>query len=186
MAMQQQSTIARRVSWTGIGLHGGESVEIALCPAEIDTGIVFVSLGAGEDGADVEIPARSENVLSTSRATTLSIDPIGTSARTELDRMPTVATVEHLLSAMADGQRFGWTSDLIMTRLATAIGAVAVFVTLQLRSKSPLLDMTLFANPAFSSGSRAQPAGRAKVNAADSSHGIRSPRTVRLLSKRAV
>ena len=54
-----------------------------------------------------------------------------------------------LLSAMADGQRFGWTSDLIMTRTATGFLAVGVFVILQLRAKAPLLDMSLFANPGF-------------------------------------
>lgn len=57
----------------------------------------------------------------------------------------------NLLSAMADGQRYGWTSDLIMTRAATAVVAIGIFAVLQLRSKSPLLDMSLFANPAFSS-----------------------------------
>jgi EmrB/QacA subfamily drug resistance transporter len=56
----------------------------------------------------------------------------------------------NLLSAMADGQRYGWTSDLIMTRAVTAFVAIGIFAVLQLRSKSPLLDMSLFANPAFS------------------------------------
>ncbi len=60
-----------------------------------------------------------------------------------------VIALINLLSAMADGQRFGWTSDLIMTRAATALVAFGIFVVLQLRSKSPLLDMSLFANPAF-------------------------------------
>lgn len=54
-----------------------------------------------------------------------------------------------LLSAMADGQRFGWTSNLILTRAAISIFAIALFVFLQLRSKAPLLDMSLFTNPAF-------------------------------------
>ncbi|MEC9152945.1 MAG: DHA2 family efflux MFS transporter permease subunit [Pseudomonadota bacterium] len=56
----------------------------------------------------------------------------------------------NLLSAMADGQRFGWSSDLILTRTITALGAITIFVALQLKAKSPLLDMTLFTNPAFS------------------------------------
>ena len=60
-----------------------------------------------------------------------------------------IIALVNLLSAMADGQRFGWTSDLIMSRAATALVAFSIFVVLQLRSKSPLLDMSLFANPAF-------------------------------------
>lgn len=68
----QQSTIARRVACSGTGLHSGEEVDIALCPAPAGTGIVFVSLGAAADGGDVKIPASAENVLSTSRATTLA------------------------------------------------------------------------------------------------------------------
>lgn len=56
-----------------------------------------------------------------------------------------------MLSAMADGQRYGWTSNQILTRVAIAAIAIAVFVVLQLRAKSPLLDMTLFTNPGFAS-----------------------------------
>ena len=51
----QQSTIARRVACSGTGLHSGEEVEIALCPAPAGTGIVFVSLGAAGDGGDVDV-----------------------------------------------------------------------------------------------------------------------------------
>lgn len=113
MAVPQQSTIARRVAWTGTGLHGGERIEIALCPGEVDTGIVFVSLGAGSDGGDVEIPARAANVLSSSRATTLAAAAGGVVAASgsataddapegaaPVDRPTSVATVEHLLATL--------------------------------------------------------------------------------------
>ncbi len=117
----QQSTIARRVACSGTGLHSGEEVEIALCPAPAGTGIVFVSLGAAGDGGDVEIPASAGNVLSTSRATTLA----STSAPTPTPTLASsteaaatiaphdfcggeshdperikIATVEHLLAAL--------------------------------------------------------------------------------------
>lgn len=55
-----------------------------------------------------------------------------------------------LLTAMADGQRFGWTSNYILIRASIAVACVALFVFLQLRSESPLLDMSLFGNPGFS------------------------------------
>lgn len=89
----KQSTIARRVAWSGTGLHGGDRVEVALSPADVDTGIVFVARGAGRDGADVEIPAHAENVASTARATTLAIVSEG-------DAAARVGTVEHLLATL--------------------------------------------------------------------------------------
>ena len=56
-----------------------------------------------------------------------------------------------LLSAMADGQRLGWYSDTIAIRALIAASCTTLFITLQLRSRSPLLDMSLFTNTAFSS-----------------------------------
>jgi UDP-3-O-[3-hydroxymyristoyl] N-acetylglucosamine deacetylase len=93
----QQSTIARRVACSGIGLHSGEGVEISLSPAAAGTGIVFVSLGAAQGGGDVEIPALANAVQSTSRATTLGPP----SASDGFDPGQTkIATVEHLLAAL--------------------------------------------------------------------------------------
>jgi EmrB/QacA subfamily drug resistance transporter len=56
-----------------------------------------------------------------------------------------------LLSAGANGQRFGWTSDTIILMTMAALGAGALFVWLQLRSQSPLLDFSLFRNAQFAS-----------------------------------
>ena len=39
--MQHQKTLARSISYTGIGLHSGKDVTITLHPAEEHTGIVF-------------------------------------------------------------------------------------------------------------------------------------------------
>jgi DHA2 family multidrug resistance protein len=55
-----------------------------------------------------------------------------------------------LLSAMANGHRFGWTSDEIVLRMLFAALATAAFITLQLHSAAPLLDMSLFRNAGFS------------------------------------
>jgi len=84
----EQSTVARRVSCRGIGLHRGDEVEIALSPAEPDSGIVFV-VHPEANATPVEIPARVASVLSSSRATSLT-DGRGT----------TVSTVEHLLATL--------------------------------------------------------------------------------------
>ena len=84
----EQSTVARRVACRGIGLHRGDEVEIALCPAEPGSGIVFV-VHPEPNVAPVEIPARANSVLSSSRATILT-DGQGT----------TVSTVEHLLATL--------------------------------------------------------------------------------------
>ena len=100
----QQSTVVRRVALCGTGLHSGEEVEIALCPADAGSGIVFVSLDTGGGRGDVEIPARADALLSSTRATTLAAprsrqrgglldgDPGGNSAQ--------VSTVEHLLATL--------------------------------------------------------------------------------------
>jgi len=102
----QQSTIARRVACSGIGLHGGEKVELALCPAAAGTGIVFVSLDAARDGGDVEIRASAGAVLSTARATTLAAPITRSSPRHSLEgeaddcHRVKIATVEHLLATL--------------------------------------------------------------------------------------
>jgi UDP-3-O-[3-hydroxymyristoyl] N-acetylglucosamine deacetylase len=105
----QQSTIARRVACSGTGLHSGEEVELALCPAVAGTGIVFVSLGAAADGGDVEIPASVGAVLSTARATTLgALSPSATRTTPHSfhgddsydPRCTRIATVEHLLATL--------------------------------------------------------------------------------------
>lgn len=89
-----QSTIARRVSCRGRGLHGGDEVELALEPAAANTGIVFVVRERSRRSHDVEIPARAEFVRSTSRATTLALPDAGSSESAG------VTTVEHLLAAV--------------------------------------------------------------------------------------
>ena len=40
--MQEQTTLATAVSYTGIGLHSGRDVHMRLAPAPVGTGIVFV------------------------------------------------------------------------------------------------------------------------------------------------
>jgi UDP-3-O-[3-hydroxymyristoyl] N-acetylglucosamine deacetylase len=84
--MIRQRTLKNVIRATGIGLHTGEKVYLTLRPAAVDTGIVFRRVDVDPP---VEIPARAENVGDT----TLSTSLVSGGAR--------VATVEHLLSALA-------------------------------------------------------------------------------------
>jgi UDP-3-O-[3-hydroxymyristoyl] N-acetylglucosamine deacetylase len=83
-----QTTLRERVSLRGIGVHSGAPTQLTLCPADDDTGIVFMRTDLAE-GGEIEIPARSEGVCATELCTTLG------SARAS------VATVEHLLAALS-------------------------------------------------------------------------------------
>ena len=82
----KQTTIARSVSFTGIGVHSGKPATITLNPAEADRGIVFVRTDLA--GGDVEIPAIHSNVVATELCTV-----IGKGGHT-------VATIEHLMAAL--------------------------------------------------------------------------------------
>jgi UDP-3-O-[3-hydroxymyristoyl] N-acetylglucosamine deacetylase len=84
--MIRQRTLKNVIRATGIGLHTGEKVYLTLRPAAVDTGIVFRRVDVDPP---VEIPARAENVGDT----TLSTSLVSGGER--------VATVEHLLSALA-------------------------------------------------------------------------------------
>jgi len=79
-----QRTLQRSVKCTGIGLHSGRPVAMAIRPAPADHGIVF--LRADDGGRRVH--ARVENVLQTRFATTLS------------ENGASVSTTEHILSAL--------------------------------------------------------------------------------------
>ena len=83
--MIKQRTLKSTVRATGVGLHTGAKVSMALRPAPIDTGIVFCRSDLPGNPA---IPARATNVTNTTMATV--IEHAG--AR--------VSTVEHLMSAL--------------------------------------------------------------------------------------
>ncbi|MBS7808158.1 UDP-3-O-acyl-N-acetylglucosamine deacetylase [Variovorax sp. PCZ-1] len=85
--MLLQRTIKSLVKATGVGVHGGQRVELSLRPAEADTGIVFRRVDLPEP---VDIPVSSMSVTDTRMATSISA-PAQPQAR--------VQTIEHLLSA---------------------------------------------------------------------------------------
>src|SRR3990167_4421247 len=84
--MINQRTLKNIIRATGVGVHTGQKVYLTLRPAPVNTGIVFVR--ADLDPV-VEIPARSEFIGDTSLCTCLIKEGIR------------IATVEHLLSALA-------------------------------------------------------------------------------------
>lgn len=84
--MIQQRTPKKVIQATGVGLHSGEKVLLTLRPAPINTGIVFRRTDLNPV---VEIPASYEYVSETMLCTSLQRDDVK------------IATVEHLLSALA-------------------------------------------------------------------------------------
>jgi UDP-3-O-[3-hydroxymyristoyl] N-acetylglucosamine deacetylase len=90
--MLRQRTVKALVRTQGVGLHSGQRVELTLRPAPPDTGIVFRRV-------DLPVPAEirvsASRVTDTRMASTLSAADTGEGASVK------VATVEHLMSALA-------------------------------------------------------------------------------------
>lgn len=84
--MTKQRTPKKVIQATGVGLHSGEKVLLTLRPAPINTGIVFRRM---DISPVIEIPALYYNVGETMLCTSLHYEGVK------------VATVEHLLSALA-------------------------------------------------------------------------------------
>ena len=84
--MIRQCTLKNVIKALGVGLHSGRKASLSLRPAPVNTGIVFRRVDLEEV---VEIRACPENVGDTTLSTTLRRGDV------------CVATIEHLLSAMA-------------------------------------------------------------------------------------
>ncbi len=84
--MNKQRTLQNEISATGIGVHTGQKIFLTLCPAPVNTGIVFVRTDLNPV---VSIPAKAHLVGDTSLCTCLIFEGVR------------VATVEHILSAFA-------------------------------------------------------------------------------------
>jgi UDP-3-O-[3-hydroxymyristoyl] N-acetylglucosamine deacetylase len=85
----RQRTVKALVRATGVGLHSGQGVELVLRPAAPDAGIVFRRVDLP---VPVDIRADAARVNDTRMASTLTA---------ESDPEVRVATVEHLMSALA-------------------------------------------------------------------------------------
>lgn len=84
--MLAQRTLKSLTKAVGVGLHGGQRVELTLRPAAPDTGIVFRRVDLPEP---VDIPVTAESVTDTRLASTISNGGVK------------VNTIEHLMSACA-------------------------------------------------------------------------------------
>lgn len=84
--VSQQQTLRRAVSFSGIGLHSGNRVNMTFHPAPGNAGVRFRR--ADLDGKP-EIEGRVENVVDTNRSTTLGKGALK------------IHTVEHIMAAMA-------------------------------------------------------------------------------------
>lgn len=86
MSVLNQKTVKNNVSFTGIGLHKGNSATICIKPAEPNTGIIFKRTDLAKDNL---IFPNFENVSNTSLNTTISNEA---GAK--------VSTIEHLMGAL--------------------------------------------------------------------------------------
>ncbi len=83
--MLKQRTLSSKIKASGVGLHTGKKITLALNPAPINSGITFMRTDIKSD----PINASLENVYDTRLSTTLS------------NETAKISTVEHLLSAFA-------------------------------------------------------------------------------------
>jgi UDP-3-O-[3-hydroxymyristoyl] N-acetylglucosamine deacetylase len=111
----KQHTLKDSIGATGIGLHSGAKVYMTLRPAPANAGIVFRRLDLPEP---VDIPATALNVTETNLGTTLEYGE------------GKVATVEHLLSALAGLGIDNVFVDLTAAELPIMDGSAAPFVFL--------------------------------------------------------
>ena len=84
--MIKRKTIMRSVQYSGIGIHKGETIDLKLLPAEVNTGITFKRVDVKENNI---VELKAENVFSPTR---------GTNIKNDFDVR--IHTVEHFLSAL--------------------------------------------------------------------------------------
>ena len=113
--MLRQRTIKTAIRATGVGLHTGEKVYMTLRPATENSGIVFRRVDLDEP---VDIPADPRLVGETMLGTTLIKDDVK------------VATVEHLMSALAGLGIDNLSVDLSAPEVPIMDGSAGPFVFL--------------------------------------------------------
>lgn len=112
-SQRKQQTVVRPISYSGIGLHTGESVSLTFHPAPDNHGVVFRRI-------DLEgkpcIPAEANYVCDTSRNTTLGIGNTR------------IHTVEHVLAAVRGLELDNLLIDVEGVELPAGNGSSDVFV----------------------------------------------------------
>src|SRR5690606_12908750 len=112
-----QKTLRNSISCTGVGLHGGQTVNMKLVPAPVNSGIVFRRTDV--DPAIADIPARYDGAADLVMCTTL---------RNEAGVK--VATVEHLLAALSGSGIDNLVIELDGPEVPVMDGSAAPFVFL--------------------------------------------------------
>lgn len=115
--MIKQRTLKNSIKCSGIGLHSGVRTTMVLHPAPADSGIVF--LRTDVVGMDRRVPARYDGATELSMCTTLA----------NADGV-TVATVEHLLAALAGSGVDNLLIELDGPEVPVMDGSAAPFVFL--------------------------------------------------------
>jgi UDP-3-O-[3-hydroxymyristoyl] N-acetylglucosamine deacetylase len=117
--MLQQRTLKSITRAVGLGVHGGQKVELTFKPAPPDAGITFRRVDLPQP---VAIPVSAETVCDTRMATTISAggDP----------GAPKVQTIEHLLSACAGLGLDNLVIDISGEEVPVLDGSAASFVYL--------------------------------------------------------
>jgi UDP-3-O-[3-hydroxymyristoyl] N-acetylglucosamine deacetylase len=117
--MLAQRTLKSLTRAVGVGVHGGQRVELTLRPAPADSGVVFRRVDLPQP---VDIPVHAHSVCDTRMATALS--PEGDPGA------PKVNTVEHLLSACAGLGIDNLIVDITAEEVPILDGSAASFVFL--------------------------------------------------------
>jgi UDP-3-O-[3-hydroxymyristoyl] N-acetylglucosamine deacetylase len=117
--MLQQRTIKSITRAVGLGVHGGQKVELTFRPAPADAGISFRRVDLPQS---VTIPVSATTVCDTRMATTIS--PNGDPGA------PKVQTIEHLLSACAGLGLDNLAIDISGEEVPVLDGSAASFVYL--------------------------------------------------------
>jgi UDP-3-O-[3-hydroxymyristoyl] N-acetylglucosamine deacetylase len=117
--MLQQRTVRSITRAVGLGVHGGQKVELIFRPAPPDAGISFRRIDLPQP---VRIPVAADTVCDTRMATTIS--PGGDPGA------PKVQTIEHLLSACAGLGLDNLAIDISGEEVPVLDGSAASFVYL--------------------------------------------------------
>ncbi len=117
--MRFQQTIRKPVTCSGVGLHSGCRVSLALLPAPLDTGIVFMRKDVS---GSPKIPVAIENIRPALLSTTVGIDGVQ------------VQTIEHLLAAASGLGIDNLLVEIDAPELPALDGSAQSFVSLMLKA----------------------------------------------------
>jgi EmrB/QacA subfamily drug resistance transporter len=135
---ERATAIGIWVGAAGIGLALGPLVGGALIEAVNWHWIFYVNLPIG---AAVFVMARLLVPESRDASAERSLDLPGLAT--------SAASLFALTFALIEANRYGWTSTPILACLAAAAAGLAAFAAIELRSRRPMLDLSLFRNGAF-------------------------------------